>query len=212
MPKGLHAALAALRSGKYPPPEGGAFRGLPASAGSKHLLAVGSDGAPCLLLHTSGAPRAVRPLRLQGLAVQYSVPCRVTVGKSSTARDEVLTTLVCTSQDPLEQDYFLHASELILRIIGQAPTIDEVVSATSHLATVFQRLSRPAQQTVTGVIGELVFIRSAAPPEDAWAAWRSAPADRYDFVRGNLRLEGKATQRRERAHQVSYDQCHPPTG
>jgi hypothetical protein len=213
MADSLHALLTELRSGKYPQPESGAFTAIPLARASRHFAAISSDGAPSILLRAKGDRQqaVMRPLRLQGLAVQYSVLCRVTIG-SAAAHDEILTTVACTSGNPLEQDYFLHAAEIILRIVGAEPGIDEIVSATSHLASLFQRLSRPPRQSVTGMIGELMLIFCAAVPEQAISAWRSDPSNRYDFICGNLRLEVKATEQRQRAHYVSYDQCHPPDG
>jgi len=212
MDNSLHRLLATLRSGEYATPERGAFTALPAAEGSGHLLAIDTEGAPSLLLRAKhGNHSALQPLRLQGLAIQHGIRCQVTIGGGE-ARDETFTTLSCTSENPLEQEYFLHAADLILRIVGGEPGADQLASAASHLASLFQRLSRPPRQSVTGIMGELMLIARAASPELAVQSWRCDTTDRYDFVCGSLRLEVKATERRERAHHLSYEQCHPPEG
>lgn len=205
----LGRILAQLRGQK--PPQG-AFSALPIPGYPAHYLGVSDDRSPCLMVHANEAGGgARRPLRLQGLSIQYSVPCRLVIPDGEPL-DQTLTTLLCTSKDALEQRYFLHAADLLLRILGPQPTLVAVVSATAHLARMFQMLSQPARKPLTGLIGELLLIlRSAAPPE-AVMAWRNSIDDTFDFAADDLRIEVKATQGRSRLHYLSYDQCHPPGG
>ncbi|MFA5952212.1 MAG: PD-(D/E)XK motif protein [Hyphomicrobium sp.] len=197
--------------GGQTPPQG-AFNALPIPDYPAHYLGVSDDGCPCLMLHAHGAGGGARhPLRLQGLSIQYYVPCRLVIPDGQLL-DRSLTTLLCTSRDALERRYFLYAADLVLRILGPEPSLTAVVSATAHLARMFQMLSRPAPKPLTGLIGELLFIlRSAAPPE-AVMAWRNTIDDTFDFAADDLRVEVKATQGRSRLHYLSYDQCHPPGG
>jgi hypothetical protein len=43
-------------------------------------------------------------------------------------------------------------------------------------------------------------------------AWRSKVDDRFDFAIGDVRLEVKASSVRQRVHNFSLEQCHPPYG
>jgi hypothetical protein len=157
----------------------------------------------------AGEPR--RPLRLQGLLVQYSIPCRLVVRDGETI-DRTLTTLLCTTADAMERRYFLYLADLMLRILGPAPALAAVISAAEHLARMFQALSQPARRPLTGLIAELLLIARSAEPATAAMAWRSAIDDTFDFADDDVRVEVKAGQGRRRVHHLSYSQCHPPQG
>lgn len=193
-------------------PNEGSFIAFPAGQVGRHLAALNERRSPCLLLRavdrrTSPMP----PLKLQGLEIQYDVHCRVQLsGKPAT--NQILTTVVCTSVNPLDQSYFVHAAEIVLRAVGAKPTISEIEKATRNLASIFQKLSRPARQSVTGLIGELLLIKWASSASVAVRSWRVADCERFDFIQGRLRIEAKATERRERSHYLTYEQCHPPAG
>ena len=109
-------------------------------------------------------------------------------------------------------DIFSTLPDLMLRILGPHPTLALMVSATEHLARMFQVLSQAPRKPLTGLIGELLFILLSAAPHETTMAWRSAIDDTYDFAADDLRVEVKAAQGRARQHYLSYDQCHPPRG
>jgi hypothetical protein len=109
-------------------------------------------------------------------------------------------------------EYFIHAADTVLRIVGPKPSLEDVRDATARLAEIFQRLARPARSSITGVIGELMLIAKSMSPRHAVLAWRSATDDRFDFADHDVRIEVKATQRGLRAHHFSYEQCGPPRG
>jgi hypothetical protein len=178
---------------------------------SAHYLGVSHDGSPCLMIAAAAVAGTLpRPLRLQGLSVQYNVPCRLVVEQEEV--DRTLSTILCTSTDIAERRYFLYLAELMLRILGPAPPLAGVVSATEHLARMFQALAQPPRRPLTGIIGELLVIARSAAPIEAALAWRSAIDETFDFAAGDLRIEVKATQGRARLHHLSYDQCNPPRG
>jgi hypothetical protein len=112
----------------------------------------------------------------------------------------------------MERRYFLYLADLILRILGPAPTLAAVISAAEHLARMFQVLSQPARKPLTGLIGEMLIIARSAEPAATTMAWRSAIDDTFDFASDDLRIEVKAGQGRVRQHYLAYDQCHPPQG
>lgn len=213
MTDSLEKLFARLQAGGHGKPAHGTFSALSVPRYPQHYCAISDDGAPCLLLHAKpSVQQAIHPpLRLKGFSVQYNVPCRLVLPDGS-SDERTLTTLICVNATPQEQSYFLHAAEIVLRIIGHEPDFPTVVSAIEHLASLFQRLSRPARQTVTGIIGELLLISLSASPHYAIQAWRGAMDDRYDFSADEVRLEVKSSRERERQHHLSYEQCHPPAG
>jgi hypothetical protein len=193
-------------------PREGTFAALPLGRNGGHLAALDERRSPCLLLRALDRRASPIPaLRLQGLEIQYDVRCHVEVNGAPPI-EEILTTVVCTSANRLEQSYFIHAAEIVLRAVGSKPTISEIEKATRNLASIFQKLSRPARQTVTGIIGELLLIKRARSASVAVHSWRISEGERFDFVQGRVRLEAKATERRERSHHLTYEQCQPPLG
>ena len=211
MADALVAAFQALRQEKRKP-QIGSYAARPLRSRSPHLAALTSDELPCVLLRAVDSRREpIPPLRLQGLEIQYDVRCQVSVANAP-ASEEVFTTVVCTTSNLKEQEYFIHAAGMVLHTIGRAPTVERIAIATRHLANIFQKLARPARQTITGIIGELLFIRISESPLASVKSWRVADHDRFDFVLGSLRVDVKATERRERAHHLTYEQCNPPEG
>lgn len=212
MADSLEALFAKLRTGDQGRPAQGSFLALPIPRYSNHYCAVAGCGSPCLLLHAKPSGQVINPpLKLQGFSVQYSMPCSLVLPNGS-CEEKTLTALVCTTVDSQERSYFFHAAEIVLHIVGPDPNLHSVVSAAEHLANLFQRLRRPARQTVTGIIGELFLIGICVSPRHAIQAWRCATDDRYDFSIDEVRLEVKASRERARRHYISYEQCDPPAG
>ena len=173
-----------------------------------HFFGRDSRGFPCLLLAASDtSPKA--PFLLAGIEVRFSLPCRISLSNCREAT-ETLTTVLCTSQDPIIQGYFAHVCETIVRIVGPQPTLQQVVDAVRRLVDLFQRLTRPTSQSVIGLFGELYVIHTSTSPATAVEAWHSAIDERFDFSIGEIRLEVKATSTRQRAHSFSLEQCLPP--
>lgn len=201
--------IVAELAGQVPPP--GAFIAAAIPGYPAHYLGLSHDGFPCLMIAAAAASvGAHRPLRLQGLSIQYCVPCRLVVGQGEI--ELTLSTMLCTTADMMERRYFLYLADLMLRILGPAPALPDVVSAAEHLARMFQALAQPARRPLTGVIGELLLISTSAAPIKATMAWRNSSDEAFDFATGNLRVEVKATQGRARVHHLSYEQSNPPRG
>lgn len=212
MTTGIHENLATIFS-EIPTPSKG-LDGSPryqvreVADGSRHFIGRDSQGQPCLLLG-SGETTVQAPIRLAVLEVRFSVPCRITasIGAEHT---ETLTTIVCTAHEEETRNYFARVAETILHIVGPNPSIHVIASAVRRLVELFQRLSRPASRSVTGLFGELYAIHRSRSPNVAMQAWRSTVDDRFDFSIDDVRLEVKASSERIRAHSFSREQCNPP--
>ena len=175
----------------------------------RHYFGRTSDGAPSLLLSANDrSPRA--PIRLAAVEVNFSVACNIAVVGDRTTT-ETLTAISCTAGDRILQAYFAHVCETLLHIVGASPSLEQIADAVQRLVDLFQKLSGPPRRTVIGLFGELFVICSAKSPAVAVQAWRSANEDRFDFSIASARLEVKASSNRQRAHDFSLEQCHPPT-
>ncbi|MCH8998149.1 MAG: PD-(D/E)XK motif protein [Proteobacteria bacterium] len=195
----------------HPPPEGGfRYHVKPIPGFEQHYFGRTSEGAACLLLNAEDSSIKA-PIRLAAIEVSFAIPCHIAVtgGDEST---ETLTAIICTAGDRIVQDYFAHVCETIVRIVGAAPSLQEVIEAVRRLVDLFQKLSSPARRSVIGLFGELYAIYSATSPATAVDAWRSTIDDRFDFSTDDVRLEVKASSTRHRTHNFSLEQCTPPPG
>lgn len=175
-----------------------------------HFFGWSSEGFPVLLLAARGT--LVRePLRLAGLEVQYSIPCDIAVSEDEHSTN-TLTTIRCNSTDAAIHSYFAYASEVIVRIVGGNPSIQQVSEAVNNLTELFQRLARPSTRSARGLFAELLVVHLSTSPRTAVRAWHSAAEDRFDFSIGDVRLEVKSTASRQRIHNFSFEQCVPPSG
>ena len=175
-----------------------------------HLIARSRSGHPSLLLGAVDAGFRA-PVRLAGLEISYSVPCRVLLtGKPP--GDRTLTVVTCTITDPAVQDYFLHVMEAIVQAIGSTPSVGTISGALQSIIDIMQELAAPPRKAVAGCFAELVMIWLSQDVTASLRAWRSSVDERFDFSLGDARLEVKASNSRARLHYFSAAQCSPPEG
>jgi putative PD-(D/E)XK family protein DUF4420 len=176
----------------------------------RHYVGRNSSGCPCILLRGSNHHMHA-PIRLAGIEAHFAVPCQIATADGE-ERQETLTVVACTSSDPQSQLYFLHVCQTIVRVVGTNPTLQQIIDAVGRLVDLFRQLTRPASRSLIGLVGELFTIHRSRNPPIAVRAWRSADDDRFDFAIDDVRLEVKASGDRVRAHNLSAEQCQPPSG
>jgi Putative PD-(D/E)XK family member, (DUF4420) len=182
---------------------------VPGKAG--YLVGKDREGAACLLI--SGAGRGLRkraPIRLENLEVAFGLDCIVRQGSRSS--EDVFTVIRCRNDQNSVVRYFFSVGEAVIGMLGDSPTETAIATAVNRLAQIFQRLQKPAGQAVTGLLGELIFIRESSAPRRMVAAWRAVETSRFDFSSGDVRIDVKAATGRIRSHVFAYDQCNPPPG
>lgn len=176
----------------------------------RHYVGRSSAGQPSLLLGSEAGPFHT-PVRLALLEARFGNLHRIRADDAE-EREELLSVITCTSQDVQAQSYFIHVCETIVRIVGTAPTLTDVVRVVQSLIDLFRHLSRPASRSLNGLLGELMVIASSKGISATVKAWRSSDFDRFDFSEGDVRLDVKAAADRARAHYLSAEQCQPPPG
>ncbi|MBN67297.1 MAG: hypothetical protein CMM94_07020 [Rickettsiales bacterium] len=173
-----------------------------------HYLGRTGDGAPCLLISSKdGGMKS--PLRLAGIEAYFSLQCNIAL-EDGAEKVETLTVITCTAKEPSLQAYFTYICEVLLKIVGPTPTLQQVADAVWRLVELFQKLARPLSKPIVGLWGELYAIHRSRNPRLALQAWRSEVDDRFDFSMDKLRFEVKSTSTRTRAHEFSFEQCNPP--
>lgn len=178
-----------------------------------HRVAKTADGYAVVLIRTRDAARRLRsvPVRTEYLRVAYSSPYKVRYA-SGDSGEEVFTALTCLNEEPSFVRYFFNVVGSLLDSVGAKPTAEQLDSVIRTFVQLFSALTLPAAKSVQGVWAELFVIATSRDKPLAAKAWHATPDDRYDFMRGQERVEVKSSGRRERRHHFSLEQLQPPSG
>ena len=169
-------ALASVRTPLLP----GAYHVREVSGHSAFYAGRDALGTATLLIRTTDLGRTV-PLKLAGIEARFSVPCHI-AEPGGTARTASLTAVMCLSHEPEVEGYFCRVIDLLVGVLGPAPTSAAVASAINDLVDLFQKLGRPPRKPIVGLVGELLVIEAARDPAKAISAWRTDANERYDFA------------------------------
>jgi hypothetical protein len=169
------------------------------------------DAAACVLIAV--ANRGLRhraPIRLENLEVLFALEC--VVRQSGRTSDDAFTVIRCRNDQGGVIRYFFSVAATFISMLGDCPTEVSIANAVNRFAQIFQKLQKPAGQTLTGLVGELLLIRQSGDLRQLLTAWRAVQTSRFDFSAGDVRLDVKAAASRIRSHVFAYDQCNPPSG
>lgn len=185
------------------------FNAAPAPGSDAHRIGKDDQGRASLListLHDGTNPPA--PVRLEHLAVQHDVSCRIRRGDEEVMQEFTVITCLTSSHT----SYFLRATGAVLDALGENPSQEDAVRVVERLADLFESVSSNGGGSLRGLWSELYVIAQAADTDLLVDAWRDAPEDRYDFSRADQRLEVKSTAGEVRKHRFSFEQLSPPSG
>lgn len=142
------------------------------------------------------------------LLSSLSASRRQRVRLSSGGRDWETVATVLILLDPSLHDPFVSFSEGLLRAF-RGRGLSVVWPLIVGMTRVFQARSLPASQSLTGLIGEVLFVYACSNRNAAIEAWASEASSRFDFVQGDLRLDVKTTRGRIRRHHLRLEQARP---
>jgi hypothetical protein len=188
-----------------PPPRLG-FRGL--SADGKFWVCVAAGGLPTLLIRHS--PDRKKPsIARKHLSVEFGLSCEV-LQPSEEALVDTFCVITFSRPEQASVDFFWAVCEGLVSSLNYDSSADEIFQAALGIADVLAELSRPANGTLLGLVGELLFIMGSGEPERWVEAWREDPEEVWDFYEAGLVVDAKATSRSTRVHEVSFAQANPP--
>ncbi len=178
-----------------------------------HKLGKDEGGCPCLLVATGGAPKSEPrvPLVLENLAVLFDLNCQVSSPISPTQLG-TFAVLKCVATDLVVRSYFLSLLPGISTAIGRSGDRAKVAAVVEDLVELFRALGTTPKKEIQGLWGELLLIREAEDPVVLAQAWHAEPGDRYDFNKGQERLDVKTTSQVPRRHHFLLEQLCPPIG
>ena len=173
-------------------------------------MAKDSTGEPLLLVNTAPADGSVPPpIRLENLAVEHGVRCKIWQGKR-VVEEGAFTVLRCLSPDPGIQGHFLRVGAPFLACLGPNPAPSQVSRFLDTVVELFRALSEPPRKSVQGLWAELYLIMRARDCRGMMKAWHTSPNERYDFSAGSQRIEVKCAVGRARMHHFALQQLSPP--
>jgi hypothetical protein len=177
----------------------------------RHRIAIDGQGAPIIMIATSRNRTRARlvPIKLENLSLQHNVACRIT-GINGSIEEGQFTVIACLGTDRALHTYFLRVLEPILLLLGPTPNQTEIASTLNNLIELFRVMAAVPLKSVQGLWAELFLIARAPNPANLVEAWHTTPGDRYDFSRGDQRIEVKGVTGRIRRHHFSLEQLLPP--
>jgi hypothetical protein len=176
----------------------------------RYFVGKSSDGAASILISMGEDGRSRAPIRLENMDVQFNV--KASVRCAGDVNEGSFAIIRCRSGDARVIDYFLTTAEAVVALLGDQPAESDIARAVNRLTVIFQRLRNPPLRSASGLFGELFVIHHGRDRAAAIRAWRVEESSRFDFARGDLRLDAKTTAGRLRIHTLSYDQCNPAPG
>jgi hypothetical protein len=151
------------------------------------------------------------PLVLENLAVLFDLRCHISA-PNQPPQLGTFTVIKCVAADPVVRSYFLSLLSGISAAIGRTSDRAKVAAVVEDLVELFRALGDPPKEEIQGLWGELLLIYQAKDPITLAGAWRCEAGDRYDFNKGDERVEVKTTSMKVRQHHFSLDQLCPPSG
>jgi hypothetical protein len=153
----------------------------------------------------SSGPR--ERIRLASLAADRRRLIRVSHGTETI--DHMALTVELSDRGLLR--VFCSLVEVLIEARG-TDGLDSVWALVQGMARVFQASTQPSIRSVTGLLGEILFIAASANRGSAVDAWADGPGSRFDFTYEGLWLDVKSTQGRSRRHSVSLEQLRSVGG
>ncbi|MDR2973505.1 MAG: PD-(D/E)XK motif protein [Propionibacteriaceae bacterium] len=169
-----------------------------------HLVGIDSDGLVSILVECPQPGEAPPAYELKGVQAYY-VP-EADISLNGTLRTSSFVIVRCKEPDADSRRYFLSIWQVIADLMPAPPNMSDVLAGVDRLVELFGKNQVPAEETVTGLLGELIFIIAQKDVTEAVRAWHRSPKDQFDFVFNDWRLEVKTTTQARRRHTFSYEQ------
>ena len=126
-------------------------------------------------------------------------------------REGRFTVIACKEEDEELEPYFFRLIAMLVDELGPEPNTGSIRATIEGILELFRALERPGTSSIQGLWAELFLISRSPDVTVAVAAWHALPAEKFDFVAGDQRLEVKSTLDELRVHEVALEQIRPVT-
>ncbi|WP_460605047.1 PD-(D/E)XK motif protein [Jatrophihabitans fulvus] len=171
-----------------------------------YLAGADSTGAPVVAIEVQESPTVTPSISLQSLSVQFDLHCLASFEDEEV--DVVVALLRCPASDSQIRELFFDFCASVLHQLPEPVSSRDVDRVVHDWIRLFWQLLRAPAGELTGLVGEIAMIASAANP-DRWVdGWHDSSGDRMDFVfpEQGFSVEVKTTRGRGREHIVSLNQ------
>lgn len=174
-------------------------------------VAIDSDGAPVILVHSATKKHNAPPTELEYLAVRHGVVCEIIQPDSSVEQRTFSTVRFRGGSESLHH-YFLRVVGAAVLGLPTEPTERDISLMVLRIAELFNALTQEPRQTAQGLWAEVFVIARATDIMEAVRNWRSSPDATYDFSDGYEHVEVKSVVGHSRSHHFSLEQLRPSDG
>ena len=175
-------------------------------------IAKDAEGRPAIVSSFPDSGREALTRRLRNLIYipRQAIEVQAT---NAPAREVAAAILLCSSSDPVLQEYFLRAVDAFL-IDEHIETQRDFDRRIQGVVELFVAIEGQGRMSIQGVWGELFVIWQSADVGAAINAWHADRSGTFDFSNGRTKLEVKTsvTGRREHVFQLEQlrDSCENP--
>ena len=174
-----------------------------------HRIGKNHLGEFCLLFKISKTSYYHPSNSFNSFKVHHNLNCIIEENNKKKEYNFSIINLKSSEENIVQRFYDL--SSLLLEIIEENVTIENLEKYISDLQNIFADKKIANQSTIVGLIGELAIIDIAEDTNFIVDKWRNKEKDKYDFLNNSNTLEVKATESSKREHNFSFEQLvNPP--
>lgn len=174
----------------------------------QHKIGKTEEGWPKFFIKTTDSKSAPHNIKGELLWVEYNVDCTV-VDENQNQIDARFAIATLRSDDESLQRIFLEIFMLSLVTMPSEPTDQELSIKVEGLLSIFSSLRKAPIHKTQGLWAELIVMDRSKDVELLVKAWHNSPSAKYDFTKGEDKIEVKSTSSEERLHKFSLDQLNP---
>lgn len=174
----------------------------------KHKIGKSEEGWAKFFIRTEPGKSAIRNIKGEILWVEYNVDCCLVDEENNTSNARfAIATL--RSDDESLQHIFLEVFTLSLLTMPQIPNDTDLSIKIEALLSIFSALRKAPVHKIQGLWAELLVMDRSKDIDTLVRAWHNSPSAKYDFTRGEDKIEVKSTSSEDRVHHFSLDQLNP---
>lgn len=178
---------------------------------SRHaFVGKGTLGSVTLLFELEPLTISSRPVALRH--IKFSPCVGATINTRGLERRSSFCTLSCIDGDGVLIAYFLRVICNVVLSDAVLQGLTSPIAAIESVLELFASMTTPPRSSVQGLWGELYVIANSTNAGAAITAWHTDPAELFDFVADDQRVEVKTSTTGLRQHVFKLAQLLPAAG
>ena len=183
------------------------FSTSPIPFSKKHKIGISHEGYPMFFIECNSNAHSL-DINLEFISVLFNRPCLLS-DENITQYENIYTIIQLKTNNISFQQYFLEVVCIVLELLPETPSHEQLKTEIQKLVELFSRFTRPPRKTIQGLWGELLIIEQAKDPEYLIQSWHVSPDNKFDFNDGQDKIEVKSVSQTRRIHNFSLEQLCP---